>query len=246
MDDDTGPDDDVNNGFDDSSLTFTMPYSLGPNTQYTFVFEVFNANMPDPEGKRGIWIREVIVNLPPNYVLAAEANQPAAPSCLHTGDGYCDHWEVNFDDGANQITWQNFGSSPGHYGDIRDQDVQTFAFLAITDDIPTNAFPWRLDGDSGDFVEGMASIGGTDDDTYVDDDTISDDDTTLSCQDAIAYFYEVCGFSMGYYSEDQVKAWCNSPSPPDWFGEAVQCIVDYYGNCDAIAECYNNIPGLAL
>ena len=183
VDDDASADDDATT-FDSSSFAFTLPTAIAANTQYTFTFDVFNAAQPSTKATKGIWIREVDLNLPANYVLAAEADQLAAPSCLHTGDGYCDHWEANFDSTANKITWQSFGTiTTVEFGDIREQDTQTFSFLATTDDGPANAFPWKLWGDDGDpihggngsFVEGTAVIGGADDDTITDDDTTSGD-----------------------------------------------------------------------
>ena len=170
--------------FDNSTFTFTLPTSIDANQQYTFTADVFNAAQPSTKATKGIWIREVDLNLPANYALAAEADQLAAPSCLHTGDGYCDHWEANFDSTANKITWQSFGTiTTVEFGDIREQDTQHFAFLAITDNVPTNSFDWKLWGDdlgpqggNGSFVEGAATISAVDDDV-VDDDTTTDDDT---------------------------------------------------------------------
>jgi hypothetical protein len=91
-----------------------------------------------------------------------------------------------------------------------------------------------------------------DDDTYYDDDTVFDDDTadddiTLSCSDAVTYFYDTCGFAFGGdtghpadYTKDEALAWCSSGAP-DWFAQALACIEQYYGDCDQIGTCYSNI-----
>ena len=170
--DDDAADDDAG-GFDASTVIFTAPTALEPNSPYTFEFDVFNAA---PQGEeKGIWIRQVDMTLPEDYVLAEDADQPAPPDCLNPGPD-CDHWEVTFDSQTNKITWQSFGQvSTVNFGDIREQDTQTFSFIATTDEGPTNLFEWVLTGDDGSFVEGESSIGTTDDDS-VDDDAADDDD----------------------------------------------------------------------
>jgi hypothetical protein len=175
--------DDDTASFYNSTATFTAPTALVANTQYTFVFEAFNAAQSSTLDSKGIWIREVDLTLPANYILAAEVDQPAAPMCLHPGE-YCDHWEAWFDLVANKIIWQSFGTIPTiEFGDVREQDTEPFMFLATTDDVPTNWFAWRLWGDdggpnggNGSFVEGTATIGAVDDDTSYDDDSWYDDD----------------------------------------------------------------------
>lgn len=169
-------DDAADTTFDDSTVEFTAPDALEANQLYTFTFEVFNAAMVDEEVEKGIWIRQVDLTLPEGYAYADEAEQPDAPACLHEGE-YCDRWETTFDSTGNKITWQSFGQvTTVEYGDIREQDVQTFSFIATTDAGPANAFAWTLTGDDGSVVEGESSIGGDDDDVTPDDDASDDDD----------------------------------------------------------------------
>jgi hypothetical protein len=93
------------------------------------------------------------------------------------------------------------------------------------------------------------ACGGDDDDSSSsgDDDTVADDDITLSCSDAVTYFYDTCAFAFagdsGHpddYTKDEALAWCSSGAP-DWFAAAQACIEQYYGDCDQIGTCYNNI-----
>ena len=180
-DDDAVADDDAaETTFEDSTVTYTNPEALEANTPYTFEFQVFNAaQAATVKGEKGIWINKVEVVLPSTeYVLAEEGDQPMAPDCLNPGD-FCDYWEAIFDSANNMITWQSFGMvTTVEYGDIREQDVQTFSFIATTDAGPADGFAWTLWGDDGSFVEGIWNFGGDDDDTIDDDDiTPTDDDS---------------------------------------------------------------------
>jgi len=178
-DDDVVVDDDAaGTTFEDSTVIFTNPAELDANAEYTFEFQVFNAaQAATDKGEKGIWINKVEVVLPnTEYILAGEDDQPMAPDCLNSGD-YCDYWEAIFDSTNNMITWQSFGMvTTVEYGDIREQDVQTFSFIATTDAGPTDGFAWTLWGDDGSFVEGIWDFGVDDDDTDIDDDITPDDD----------------------------------------------------------------------
>ena len=176
--DDDAADDDVAASFADSSVTFTAPDALEANTEITFEFQVFNA-APVPEGDdAGIGIKQVDLVLPSaDYVYADE--QPAAPMPLHPDK--VAKWEVSFDSANQTITWQTFGVvSTEEFGDIREQDVLTFSFVATTDGGPTDGFAWTLYGDdtAGSTVSGTWFFGDDDttDDDIVDDDTVPDDD----------------------------------------------------------------------
>ena len=180
-DDDVVADDDAaDDDFDASTVAFTNPVGLDANTTYTFEFEVFNAAEAVTKGEKGIWINKVEMVLPSeDYVLAGDEEQPEAPDCLNAGD-YCDDWEAIFDSTNNMITWQSFGMvTTVEYGDIREQDVQTFSFIATTDADPTDGFAWTLWGDNGAFVQGIWNFPGPepdDDDITPDDDDGGDDD----------------------------------------------------------------------
>ena len=170
-DDDVVADDDAaGTTFEDSTVTFTNPAAIDANTQYTFEFQVFNAAQEVTKGEKGIWINKVEMVLPSEEYVLAEEGQPIEPDCLHSE--YCDYWEAIFDYSNNVITWQSFGMvTTVEYGDIREQDVQTFSFIATTDAGPTDGFAWTLWGDDESFVEGEWEFGGV-----VDDDTIEPDD----------------------------------------------------------------------
>ena len=180
QEDDDASDDDATGGgtFQDSIVTFTNPTTLEADSTYQFEFEVFNA--AEAEAKKGIWIKKVEIVLPVGgYVLAPDGEQPAAPDCLNAGD-FCELWEAMFDSTNNTITWQSFGMvTTVEYGDIREQDVQTFAFIATTDAGPSDGFAWTLWGDDENFsfVEGIWNFFG-DDDTGPDDDDFEPDDDT--------------------------------------------------------------------
>ena len=82
-----------------------------------------------------------------------------------------------FDYTNKTITWQSFGTvTTVEYGDIREQDVQTFAFIATTDQYPTDGFAWTLFGDDGSFLEGLWNFVPEPDDDTIDDDTFEPDD----------------------------------------------------------------------
>ena len=89
-DDDAADDDIGETTFDDSTVTFDSPAELEENTEYQFVFEVFNAAQAVAKGEKGIWVNKVEVVLPGGadgeYILADDADQPMAPDCLHPGE----------------------------------------------------------------------------------------------------------------------------------------------------------------
>ena len=186
-DDDIAADDDAaDDDFDASDVTFNNPAGLDANSTYEFEFEVFNAAEAVTKGEKGIWINKVVMELPnEDYVLAGDEEQPDAPDCLNAGE-YCDYWEAIFDSANNTITWQSFGMvTTVEYGDIREQDVQTFSFIATTDADPTDGFAWTLWGDNGAFVQGIWNFpeGPDDDDVTPDDDDgpDGDDDDSGGC-----------------------------------------------------------------
>jgi len=170
--------------FDDSTVQFTAPDAIEANTTYTFVFEVFNAAMEQPNGEKQPWILQVDLTMPEDYLLADDAEQPDPPACLHQ-DQYCDHWEAAFDPATPKVTWHSFGTASSvEYGDIREQDVQTFSFVATTDAGPAVNFAWMLTADDGSVVEGGGGDPHYDDDTDTDDDTDEqsyDDDDDDGC-----------------------------------------------------------------
>ncbi|HPQ71297.1 MAG TPA: hypothetical protein PKW95_19375 [bacterium] len=182
-DDDDAADDDDDATFDDSTVEFTSPSALEANTPYEFQFQVFNAAAAASD--KGEWIKQVDMVLPDGYLV--DDTNLEGPACLHPGD-YCDgSWDVQFDATSATITWQSFGIvTTEEYGDIREQDVQTFTFNATTDEGPTDGFNWILTGDEGSVVSGTAYIGGADDDDITpDDDTDNggndDDDDDDGC-----------------------------------------------------------------
>jgi hypothetical protein len=177
-DDDTWVDDDTwPYTIEDSALTFDEPTNLKANTKFTFTFEVYNAAAPSGIVKPP-WIREVDMQLPPGYVLAHVADQPAAPNCLHS-DQYCDHWQATYDLSALTISWRNVPTQGApQFGDIHGDETQIFSFVATADDVPSNSFPWRLWGDDGTEVEGVAVLGGFDGDDTVPGDDDADDDAS--------------------------------------------------------------------
>ena len=172
QEDDDAADDDAADDDAVDWVTFTDPAALEGNTEYEFTFSVFyNA---EPEAK-GLGIKQVDMNLPGTDYILEEEGQPAPPDCLNAD---CDRWEVYVDTENKSISWQSFGTvSTIEYGDIREQDVQTFAFIATTDDVPTDGFAWSLWGEDDSLVkEGVWFFGGDDDDIAPDDDTEPDDD----------------------------------------------------------------------
>ncbi len=161
--------------FEDSAADFTSPEEIAPNTQYEFVLEVFNAAFPSTDKED--WINEVVLYLPEGYWV--NENEVFGPACLHPGE-YCrENWHVQYDAAGNKITWwPGSQEPPDDWGDIREQETQTFRFPATTDYVPIGEFFWLLRGDMGGEVSGSASISveGADDDFSPDDDAADDDD----------------------------------------------------------------------
>ncbi|HPQ71296.1 MAG TPA: hypothetical protein PKW95_19370 [bacterium] len=164
--DDDATDDDTVPTFADSTVEMTGPVALEANTEYEFSFEVFNAAVATAD--KGVWIRQVEFVLPEGYLVKEEELQ--GPPCLHPGKYCTAFWDVQYDATTLMITWQSLGSvTTEEYGDIREQDVQTFTFNAITDEGPTDGFNWILTGDDGTTVSDTAYIGGADDDVDPDE-----------------------------------------------------------------------------
>ena len=171
-DDDDADDDDAAGGtFFDSSVEFTNPLALEPETPYEFTILVTNNATLGEE--KGDWINQVDLILPSQDYSEPELEEPA-PLYGDTGDDYeIDHWEASFDANTATITWQAFGVVTSvAYGDIREGDSLSFQFVATTDAVPSNTFLWVLYSDEGNTVNGEACPGGCDDD----DDAVDDDD----------------------------------------------------------------------
>jgi len=160
---------------DDDWVEFTGPATLEANTEYEFNFSVFyNAPVPNDEDA-SVGIQQVDVILPSDAYDLFEAGQPDPPACLH---GDCDRWEIIVDTNTKSISWQSFGTvSTVEYGDIREQDVQAFAFVATTDDVPTDGFAWSLWDEDGNLVkEGTFNFLDDDEPPPSDDDTFDDNE----------------------------------------------------------------------
>jgi|GEM_PF-4884942 len=158
--------------FTDSTLTFVEPETLAPDTYTQFLIMVYNAAPIDPV--RDEWIKQVSVFLPEGYII--DESVLDGPACLHPGE-YCDgSWDVRYDEMFRMITYSSVGFAfKEEFGDIREQDVNTFVFHATTDHAATGGFQWELWGDGGTVIVGNSYIDGDDDDT-TDDDTADDDD----------------------------------------------------------------------
>jgi len=176
VDDDTTDDDDSADLF---TLDFDAPEALEPDTTYNFEFTVFNNTVQDTSVDKGEWIKRVDLSMPSENYVVDDTNLDS-PDPLHgsasEGEYQIDHWGVEFDADTATITWQAFGVvTSAEYGDIREQELLTFAFTADTDASATDGFAWTLYGDLDTEVTGVAFIGEQTDD---DDDT-SDDDSDL-------------------------------------------------------------------
>jgi len=123
------------NGFENSTLDFYSPDSLAPNTEYQFIFDVYNAGQIT--GEKQNWIKEVYVKMPSkNYSVDIESTIPPDPLHGNVGEGeyQIDNWEVYFDADKNAITWECFGVVTSFaYGDIREGETLAFLFFATTD-----------------------------------------------------------------------------------------------------------------
>jgi len=178
---DTDIDDDAAVSFADSSVTLTEPPYFCANTEYTFKIQVFNAAaIPEP-GEIGIGIKQIDYILPSADWTYHEDGQPLPPAPLHPEK--VEKWALSFDPAMQTITWQTISLvSTGEYGDIREQDVLGFSFIATTDGGPTDGFAWTLFGDdaAGSTVSGTwfwsDSDGKDCDDSEAPDDDADDDD----------------------------------------------------------------------
>jgi len=187
-DDDATADDD-SAGFENSSLHFTSPDNMLAEVTYKFDLTVNNASMyVEGEGKTGEWIYQFDLSMPSKEFQVDESQLTAPDPPLHgspaEGEYQILRWESNFDSSSATITWQCFGVvTSANYGDIREGEALSFQFVATTDSgdgqEPTDGFPWKLYGDLGSIVEGVAWIN----DPNQDDDTGDDDDDDIHQDD---------------------------------------------------------------
>jgi len=143
-DDDTSPvadDDDgsPNWGVEGTADSNNPPVELQPTTAYNFAFDVFN------NGGVQAAIKKVKFELPAGYGLKDSDVQ--VPAALHPSDG---HWTKIVEELSATITWEFQGTESSVFlGDIKENDIQPFQFLATTDATGADGFKWTLTGDDG-------------------------------------------------------------------------------------------------
>jgi len=156
--------------FDGSEVLIDAPNNLTPNTTYDFTFTVYN-NATAPDGE---WIHQVSMTMPSQDYIVDEV-YILAPNPLHPD--VVDYWETGFNPSNVTITWLVSGVvTETIIGDIREGEQLSFTFRATTDMDTTDGFFWKLHGDKGGVIGGMAWVGDADDDDVVDDDDAMDDD----------------------------------------------------------------------
>ena len=144
-----------------------FPIDLAPNTEYEFAFDVFN----DAGGD--VAVKEVSITLPStSYTLGDyDMDLPGL------GDEFT--WEGEFDEDTATLNWVAIGpTSSAEMGDIREGEMLTFSFIAMTDTDASDGFSWVLRGDDGGAttLSGVFFFSGEDDDIDGDDDDDDDDD----------------------------------------------------------------------
>jgi hypothetical protein len=167
-------DDDDCDSYFDSTLEFTQPPDIDPETQYQFVFTVTNAAKPGTE--KCDWIQQVDLTMPSADYAVDKIDEP---NPLHQET---ENWESYFDANTATITWSSYYVNPRAMmlGDIREGESLSFSFTATTDSQEDGTFIWLLTGDEGNSVAGESWFD-DDDDVIGDDD--DDDDAVAPADD---------------------------------------------------------------